>query len=90
MERFESLRPSGFAPAFGRVVRRFQRRARRGAEAPLYLRSKGKSNSNSKSKSKSNSNGKSNSNSKCRSFDFALCAPLRMTILLAGLFRYWL
>ncbi len=37
----QSLRPSGFAPAFGRAVGRFAA-GRRGAEAPLYLRSNSK------------------------------------------------
>ena len=37
----QSLRPSGFAPAFGRAVAA-SRLAGRGAEAPLYLKGKSK------------------------------------------------
>jgi hypothetical protein len=48
----ESILPLGFAPAYGNAVVASRRRFRRGAEAPLYLRSKGKSKSKSKGKGK--------------------------------------
>jgi hypothetical protein len=40
----ESFRPSGFTPAYGSAVRRFAVGFRRGAKAPLYLRSNGNGN----------------------------------------------
>jgi hypothetical protein len=46
----QSLRPLGFAPAFGRAEIGFADGFRRGAEAPLYLR--GKSNCKNKGSAK--------------------------------------
>jgi hypothetical protein len=51
--------PFGFAPAYGSEVRPLRGRFRRGAEAPLYLRSKGKSNGKNRSKGKSNGKNRS-------------------------------
>ena len=72
---WKSLRPSDFAQAFGRAVVAPRRRLRRGAEAPLYLKSnrKCKCNRNSNSKCNSNRKCKCNRNSKCNSNSNSKC-----------------
>jgi hypothetical protein len=61
-----SLRPSDFAPAFGRVVAASRLEFRRGAEAPLYLKSK--------TQQQDNCGGKSNYNCEKQNTGILRCA----------------